>query len=69
MTITLTPKQERFVEEYLLDLNATQAAKRSGYSPKTSHRIGAENLQKPAIQQAIMDRKVKRSERLQIDAD
>ena len=49
----LTPKQRRFVEEYLVDLNATQAAIRAGYSKKTSGRIGAENLQKPVIQGAI----------------
>ncbi len=40
----LTPKQQRFVEEYLIDLNATQAAIRAGYSEKTANEIGAENL-------------------------
>jgi phage terminase small subunit len=51
----LTPKQERFVAEYLIDLNATQAAIRAGYSSKTAKVIGSENLSKPAIQAAISD--------------
>lgn len=45
----LTPKQQRFVEEYLVDLNATQACVRAGYSKKTAQRIGSENLSKPLI--------------------
>jgi phage terminase small subunit len=49
----LTPKQERFVEEYLIDLNATQAAVRAGYSEKTAYAIGHENLRKPEIQEAL----------------
>jgi len=49
----LRPKQHRFVEEYLLDFNATQAALRAGYSAKTARVIGPENLSKPAIQHAI----------------
>jgi phage terminase small subunit len=49
----LTPKQRRFVEEYLVDLNATQAAIRAKYSLKTAYRIAAENLQKPQIVAAI----------------
>ena len=49
----LTPKQERFVDEYLLDLNATQAAIRAGYSKRSARAIGAENLTKPNIQQRI----------------
>ena len=48
-----TDKQVRFVEEYLVDLNATQAAIRAGYSKKTAGRIGQENLQKPDILAAI----------------
>ncbi len=51
----LTPKQQRFVEEYLIDLNATQAAIRAGYSEKTANEIGAENLAKPSIAKAIQD--------------
>ena len=64
----LTPKQQRFVEEYLIDLNATQAAIRSGYSEKTAAVIGAENLIKPNIAKAIEEAQAKREERTQIDA-
>jgi phage terminase small subunit len=53
MTEKLTPKQERFVAEYLVDLNATQAAIRAGYSAKTARSIGHELLTKPDIQDAI----------------
>ncbi len=49
----LTARQTRFVEEYMIDLNASAAARRAGYSMKTAHRQGQENLQKPAIRQAI----------------
>ena len=49
----MTKKQKRFVEEYLIDLNATQAAIRAGYSPATAKEIGCENLTKPNISEAI----------------
>lgn len=49
----LTPKQQRFVAEYLVDLNATQAAIRCGYSVKTAGAIGHENLKKPEIAKAV----------------
>lgn len=49
----LNSKQQRFVVEYLIDLNATQAAIRSGYSEKTAKSIGSENLTKPDIAAAI----------------
>ena len=65
----LTPKQQRFVEEYLIDLNATQAAIRAGYSEKTANEIGAENLAKPSIAKAIQEAQNIRSERTKIDAD
>ena len=52
----LTPKQQRFVAEYLIDFNATQAAIRSGYSAKTACKIGGENLRKPAIYERIQAR-------------
>ena len=55
-TTTLTPKQETFIQEYVKDMNATQAALRSGYSQKTAHRIGAENMQKPAITSKINEK-------------
>lgn len=52
----LTAKQRRFVQEYLIDLNATQAAIRAGYSKKSAHSIGPENLEKPEIKQAIEEK-------------
>lgn len=52
----LTDKQVRFVEEYCKDFNATQAAIRSGYSEKTARSVGAENLTKPDISDAIKQR-------------
>ncbi|AVZ04260.1 terminase small subunit [Acinetobacter pittii] len=57
------------IAEYLIDLNATQAAIRAGYSEKTANEIGAENLAKPSIAKAIQDALKERSERVQIDAD
>lgn len=65
----LTPKQQRFVDEYLVDLNATQAAIRAGYSAKTAHSVGAENLTKPEIASAIQRAKDARSKRTQITSD
>ncbi len=62
----LTKKQDLFCQEYLVDLNATQAAIRAGYSAKTAHVIGQENLRKPAIAaavQAYMNARAKRIER------
>lgn len=49
----LTAKQRRFCDEYLIDLNATQAAIRAGYSERTARVIGQENLLKPAIKEYI----------------
>lgn len=51
----LTPKQEAFCNEYLVDLNATGAAKRAGYSEDTAYAIGWENLRKPEIQARITE--------------
>ena len=48
----LTAKQERFVNEYLVDLNASKAAIRAGYSEKSAYSIGQENLCKPEIREA-----------------
>ena len=45
----MTKKQTRFIEEYLIDLNATQAAIRAGYSVDSAKEIGCENLTKPNI--------------------
>lgn len=65
----MTPKQIAFVREYLLDLNATQAALRAGYSARTARSMGAENLTKPDIATAIAAAKAERSERTKVDAD
>lgn len=62
-------KQALFVKEYLVDLNATQAAIRAGYSAKTAHAIGYENLIKPHIAAAIAAEQAARSVRLEISAD
>lgn len=65
----LTEKQQRFVDEYLIDLNATQAAIRAGYSPQTAKEIGCQNLTKLNIQNAISIRMAERSKRTGINAD
>lgn len=65
----LTPKQMRFVEEYLVDLNASAAARRAGYSAKTANRIGPELLGKTCIRDAIEKAQVKRSVRTGITQD
>ena len=65
----LTAKQQTFVEEYLIDLNATQAAIRAGYSPKTAKEIGAENLTKPHIRAHIDKAMAERSKRTGINQD
>lgn len=49
----LTQKQQRFVDEYLISGNATQAAIKAGYSKKTARKIGQENLTKPDIKAKI----------------
>lgn len=65
----LTEKQKRFVEEYLIDLNATQAAIRAGYSPNTAKDIGCENLAKPNIRTCIDKEIAERSKRTGINQD
>lgn len=65
----LTDRQRMFVAEYLVDLNATQAAIRAGYSQKTAAQIGAENLRKPEIEAAIGAAMKAREQRTQITAD
>lgn len=67
--MSLTPKQARFVEEYLVDLNATQAAIRAGYSEKTAEVIGYENLRKPQISEVIAQRMADRAQRTEITQD
>ena len=65
----MTPKQKRFCEEYLVDLNATQAAVRAGYSPASAASIGSENLIKPEIRARIDKAQAERSKRTGINAD
>lgn len=65
----LTAKQKRFVEEYLVDLNATQAAIRAGYSVDSARDIGCENLTKPNIQAAVGKAMAERSKRTGINQD
>ena len=69
MTKALTPKQQRFVEEYLVDLNATQAAIRAGYSAKNADKIGPELLGKTRVAEAIADAIKARSKRTEVDQD
>lgn len=65
----LSAKQAQFVDQYLIDLNATQAAIRAGYSPKTAAQIGVENLKKPKVAAAIAAALTARSKRTTIDSD
>ncbi len=65
----MTPRQQRFVEEYLLDLNAHQAALRAGYSPRTARQIATQLLRKPAIAEAIRQAMAARAERMRVSAD
>ncbi|WP_321917802.1 terminase small subunit [Burkholderia cepacia] len=65
----LTAKQQRFVDEYLVDLNASAAARRAGYSERTARAIGDENLTKPDIQAAIAAAMTARSERTKVTSD
>jgi phage terminase small subunit len=67
----LTPKQKRFVEEYLVDLNATAASRRAGYSQRgnTARQQGYYNLTVPAIQEALTKAQAKRSKRTELTQD
>lgn len=65
----LTAKQQRFCDEYLIDLNATQAAIRAGYSPKTATVIATENLRKPNISEYIEKRMAEKEKELIADQD
>lgn len=62
----LTPKQQQFAREYLVDFNATQAAIRAGYSPKTAQVIGAENIKKPMVAAEIQRLGQKTAQKLEI---
>lgn len=65
----LTNKQKKFIDEYLVDLNATQAAIRAGYKEKAAYRTGAENLRKPQIQEEIQKRMQERQQRTEVTQD
>lgn len=67
--VALTPKQRRFVDEYLVDLNATDAARRAGYSVKTAPQQGPRLLANVGVATAIAAAQQERSERTRIDAD
>ena len=66
--MALTAKQERFVQEYLIDLNATQAAIRAGYSEKTAKQAGFENMTKPDLQSRIQEALSERQKEAKYDA-
>lgn len=66
---TLTDKQKEFVRQYLVDLNATQAAIRAGYSVKTASRIGPELLGKTCVREAIEKAQAKRAKRVEVTQD
>ena len=65
----LTPKQQRFVDEYLIDLNATQAAIRAGYSPKTAEQQGFQLLKKTSVSEAIEQAQQERQKRTLVTQD
>ena len=65
----LTPKQAEFVRQYLVDLNATQAAIRAGYSEKTAYSTGQRMLKNVEVQNAIAQAQVQRTKRTEITAD
>lgn len=65
----MSPKQQRFVEEYLIDLNATAAAKRAGYSERTAQEQSSRLLSNVMVQQAIQAAQESRSKRTEIKAD
>ena len=65
----MTDKQQRFCDEYLIDLNGTQATIRAGYSEKTARNIASENLAKPDIQRYIRERMAEKEKTLIADQD
>ena len=65
----MTKKQKRFVEEYLIDLNAKQAAIRAGYSVKNADKIGSELLGKTGVRQAVSEAIAERSRRTGVNQD
>ena len=67
--MAMTPKQKRFCDEYLIDMNATQAAIRAGYSKKSAYSIGDENLKKPELENYIKKRMAEKKAALIADQD
>jgi len=67
--MNLTEKHKRFCEEYLIDLNATQAAIRAGYSRKTANEQGAQNLAKLSILEYIQERQKAIADKLHINQE
>ena len=67
--MAMTEKQKRFCDEYLIDLNATQAAIRAGYSARTAKQIGNENLSKPDLKNYIDERMAEKEKELIADQD
>ncbi len=69
VSMSLTQKQEQFAREYLIDLNATRAAIRAGYSSRSAAEIGYENLRKPEIAALVASLIEERNERIRVDSD
>lgn len=69
MAAKLPPRQRKFVQEYLIDLNATQAAIRAGYSPKAANNVGPRLLVNARVQAAIQQAMSRREKRTEITAD
>jgi len=67
--MSLTNKQNKFCQEYIIDLNATQAAIRAGYSKNTARIIGSENLTKPDIQQKLAELQAETAKRNEVNVD
>ena len=65
----ITPMQWRFIDEYLIDMNATQSALRAGYSPRCANQVGSVLLRRPAIRDEVAARIAARSQRTAITAD
>jgi phage terminase small subunit len=65
----MTAKQQRFCDEYLIDLDGTKAAIRAGYSPRTAAAIASENLRKPKLHQYIAERMAEKEKQLIADQD
>jgi phage terminase small subunit len=69
VVVKINERQKRFSEEYVIDLDATAAAIRAGYTEKNASQLGYQLLQKPSVKAYIADLLKKRTERTQVDAD